>query len=781
MEKEFKDIKFKYSFRDYQQNTLDLLDKYKNDEKIHIVAAPGAGKTILALELLIRIGNKALILAPTIAIKEQWIERLRKDFANGDKEKLISTDLESPSIITIITYQSLYSLNRKKVNIENIINENNIRTIVLDEAHHLRKIWFKTLKDIVDNLKNCTTISLTATPPYDNGNDFANYMSLCGDIDARITVPQLVKNKCLCAHQDLIYFNVPNNKQDEKMQKFQEQIDDFINDLKKNENFIKTIALHDYIINTEEHINDILDEFDFYISALSFLTDVECEYPINQFNRDIKVPKFNKELMQIILEKIFFGKETLEKEIFKETFKGIKEKLNILGCIDGKTISLKYTKELSDILLKNSGKIDSIQKVIETEYESLKEKLKLVVITDFIKEDYYDVQDNEDINEVGVIPIFKKIILSNIKVAVLTGSIIIIPTELNQNFIEIAQKEYGISEDQIEISELGIDFNYSKVILYGKAKTYSVNSITKLFQNTDISVLIGTVALIGEGWDAPFVNSLIMATFVSSYVTANQVRGRAIRINKADLQKVANIWHLICLEKENEHYILGQDYEILSKRFLVYEGINLENNTIKNGIERLNVENKKYTRNEIVELNNKMIMNSQNRYNALNVWHNALENYIDTCNEIIPKEKIYRNKTGKFLGFYQKTLFKRLCKSIYLCLIEKEKIDSNIQYYVKTNFKNIEYGLKNANIYEQSIFIKYIKQAMQLDKNSRYIIKTSKNAYTVPEIFSKNKTDAMKFFRKFRRGKLIYTKSEEGKRILLECKMKEFKKKIKRG
>lgn len=114
MEKEFEDIKFKYTFRDYQKETLDMLDKYKNDKKIHVVAAPGAGKTILALELLLRIGNKTLILAPTIAIKEQWIERLKKDFINGDKENLISTDLENPKTITVITYQSLYALKRKK-------------------------------------------------------------------------------------------------------------------------------------------------------------------------------------------------------------------------------------------------------------------------------------------------------------------------------------------------------------------------------------------------------------------------------------------------------------------------------------------------------------------------------------------------------------------------------------------------------------------------------------------------------------------------------------------
>ena len=114
--------KFKYKYRDYQQETLEMLNNYINDKKIHIVAAPGAGKTILALELLLRIGKKALILVPTIAIKEQWIERLKKDFINGDNEELISIDLEKPKIITVITYQALNAMKKQKKNIENIIS-----------------------------------------------------------------------------------------------------------------------------------------------------------------------------------------------------------------------------------------------------------------------------------------------------------------------------------------------------------------------------------------------------------------------------------------------------------------------------------------------------------------------------------------------------------------------------------------------------------------------------------------------------------------------------------
>jgi len=46
----FDDVSFKYEFRDYQQRVLNSFEKIMDDQKIHIVAAPGSGKTILGLE-----------------------------------------------------------------------------------------------------------------------------------------------------------------------------------------------------------------------------------------------------------------------------------------------------------------------------------------------------------------------------------------------------------------------------------------------------------------------------------------------------------------------------------------------------------------------------------------------------------------------------------------------------------------------------------------------------------------------------------------------------------
>ena len=53
-------------------------------------------------------------------------------------------------------------------------------------------------------------------------------------------------------------------------------------------------------------------------------------------------------------------------------------------------------------------------------------------------------------------------------------------------------------------------------------------------------------ALLGEGWDAPCINTLVLASSVGSFMLSNQMRGRAIRVDSAQPQKTANIWHLVC-------------------------------------------------------------------------------------------------------------------------------------------------------------------------------------------------------------------------------------------
>ena len=53
----FENIRFDGTFRTYQQKILDGAEKYLEDGKINVVAAPGSGKTVLGLELIRRLGK----------------------------------------------------------------------------------------------------------------------------------------------------------------------------------------------------------------------------------------------------------------------------------------------------------------------------------------------------------------------------------------------------------------------------------------------------------------------------------------------------------------------------------------------------------------------------------------------------------------------------------------------------------------------------------------------------------------------------------------------------
>ena len=60
-----KDLSFRYELRGYQKEILDLVRRKIEDGKreVHIVAPPGAGKTIIGLQILSHLKEPGLILS----------------------------------------------------------------------------------------------------------------------------------------------------------------------------------------------------------------------------------------------------------------------------------------------------------------------------------------------------------------------------------------------------------------------------------------------------------------------------------------------------------------------------------------------------------------------------------------------------------------------------------------------------------------------------------------------------------------------------------------------
>lgn len=118
----FANLRFQYPFRKYQLMALDLIDsKTKAETQHHIVAPPGAGKTIVGLELIRRIGRPAVVFAPTTTIQRQWQEKMGL-FTTDQTWLAAHTSLEASQLadVTFLTYQILSTPGQNQEFVERI-------------------------------------------------------------------------------------------------------------------------------------------------------------------------------------------------------------------------------------------------------------------------------------------------------------------------------------------------------------------------------------------------------------------------------------------------------------------------------------------------------------------------------------------------------------------------------------------------------------------------------------------------------------------------------------
>ena len=106
------EVRFQATWRPYQARVLGELEQHLDDERLHVIAAPGSGKTVLGLEVVHRLDAPALILAPTLAIRDQWVHRLIELFLphGARTPDWISRDLDNPKFFNVATYQALHSV-----------------------------------------------------------------------------------------------------------------------------------------------------------------------------------------------------------------------------------------------------------------------------------------------------------------------------------------------------------------------------------------------------------------------------------------------------------------------------------------------------------------------------------------------------------------------------------------------------------------------------------------------------------------------------------------------
>ena len=431
------------------------------------------------------------------------------------------------------------------------------------------------------------------------------------------------------------------------------------------------------------------------------------------------------------------------------------------------------------------SKLESISKIVKLESESLKEKLRMLILTDYIRQDSTkNINTDKPFKCISIVSIFEVLRREHgdLRLGAISGSVVILPTDVKDKLItdlKLTVKDFS--------SKIIPDTNYSYFSFKGGNKN-KVKYVSILFEKGFINVLVGTKSLLGEGWDSPCINSLVLASFVGSFVLSNQMRGRAIRIYSDEPDKCSNIWHLATVEPElnndNKKQIKkseeakSYDFDTLSRRFECFVGPNYKTGEIENGIKRVVQIKPTFDKEKIDSINTKTEELSKDRENTRNQWLGGIKNNTELCVETeIPKSKrlpsftlfgtlllalmlvtevlLWINILTKTNGFWKillsilllyisiyviryfiilsfkvirhltpKNSIKTLSTCVMKTLCDLNEINKNCKLHVVNNKENncIGVSILNASLHEQNVFHDCLTELFSFNNKPRYIL-----------------------------------------------------------
>ena len=745
-----KDISFRGTFRPAQQRILDAAGEYLADRKIHIVAAPGSGKTILGLELIRRIGKPALVLSPTAAIRDQWADRFAAYYL-PEKEDIsawVSTDLLHPAVLTTVTYQALYAAARRTENPADLLTAAGIGTVCMDEAHHLRSEWYRVLDTILKNQDpGPFRISLTATPPYDSDDtEWKRYAQLCGDTDEEIYVPELVAQHSLCPHQDYIYFSDPTEAEQTELALYRDGSAAAVEALFREGVILQAAEESGLLSEKAAADEEILDHAGIYAVLLTWAELSGRRVPQNV----LAMTAWYSPEAGVSMEQ---AEETLQyiadhPECFSEAVSGrTRDILRGHGRMEKDQVCLIAPPQLEQRMILSPGKLHSISMIAAREKEVLGDRLRMLVLTDYIRQEALGLVGTEaPLEKTGAVPVFETLRRAQIddRLAVLTGSVAVLPDSLLPELREMA----GEISEMVFRPLAGTGYSAAET---GQGEKMMTALVTDLFSAGRIRILVGTRALLGEGWDAPCINTLVLASFVGSYMLSNQMRGRAIRTDASVSDKTADIWHLVTVDpageagaggaggllqsifgRKNDYRstIPGSDMRMLERRFACFMGPGYSAPVLETGLDRIDILRPPFDPQGIRGINQEMLRRCGLREEMAARWKQILSasaaaGYTAGESAELPVADAWKAFGGPLRFLSAEKVARRMAEAVAAALAAEGRISAGGVVFLTSRTEGgrlLSCMLREGSAKEKRLFAGAVRELFSPVRNPRYVL-----------------------------------------------------------
>ncbi|MFV0473256.1 MAG: DEAD/DEAH box helicase family protein [Pikeienuella sp.] len=767
----FARMRFRHDWRSYQARVLAEMDEHLSDRKLHVVAAPGAGKTVLGLEVIRRLGLRALVLAPSLLVRDQWISRLRLDFLDGDAPEWISVDPGSDAPLRFSTYQNIHQNRDRALPPFDLL--------CLDEAHHLRRAWWLSLTRLAESHQP-VTLSLTATPPYDaDGAEWDNYNALCGPIDAEISVPELVRSGDLCPHQDLVLACQATDRRAYDENRGAEAA--LFRALRADPEVLEALLRSPWITDCRRHTRQILSDPELFSAMLIYLRDAGGPTPpyARRLLRlgDAEWPPLDWEWLRIL----FAGRPDLLSS-------ALLSRLKAAGALRNDRLALPPPKFVDrvELLRDDAARLAATCEIHRLERENRGDDLRMAILLDRIGKSALKLDQDpcEHHDEYNAGAVFRALHAEGFSddLALLTGQIACLP---ERSCAGLSGREVPGLPGYRLIA--GADFGAA------------VARAQAGFAAGDIRVIIGTHSFLGQGWDAPALNSLILGANLARFVAVNQLRGRALRIDRGAPGKASNIWHLAITPGAE---IEGEDIDRLRRRFDCFARLDRSAGAIRSHFA---------PQGEVTRHNETTTAMARSHGALAGEWRDALHSSGDFEARLLRETSIGAGMRRMMLpvsglplrerirwifgrGPSDDEIRRRLRRMARLVVEALRELGDFAPAHdprpeLTESAGGYQISLRDASRLEESLFHEVLRQTLDPVRNPRYIIVVRSGLFrrrfqyfAVPERFAGHKKRAEIFWRNWQgaigRGNLIFTRTVAGRGELQAARLNSHARRI---
>lgn len=157
----FSQLGFRHPLRKYQTEILNLVNEKVGSgrREVHVVAPPGAGKTIIGLQMVLDYARPSLILCPNTTIQSQWSHKFDLFVPPHLKETLNTDDMigthEARPLkpITVLTYQVLSTPGREQEYLEELAQRQWVNELRANRAYSVGEAELRILELFQNNPK----------------------------------------------------------------------------------------------------------------------------------------------------------------------------------------------------------------------------------------------------------------------------------------------------------------------------------------------------------------------------------------------------------------------------------------------------------------------------------------------------------------------------------------------------------------------------------------------------------------------------------------------------